>query len=120
MEKDTLYQEDRLKITYLYSPEPGKEGEVISVEDHELWIKNYNEDEWNRYILQRGVLRELAHTSKKHPLDLANKLTTINGNIWVGMGRGRITLIDMEKAFIGAYQKEEEGFEKYLSEQQRN
>ena len=116
MEKDTLYEGDKLKITYLHSPEPGREKEVISGEDHELWIKDRS-GEWGRYILQRGILRELATTAKEHPLDLSSKLTTINENILYYGAREGINLEDMKKAFIEAFQKEKEDFEKYFAEQ---
>ena len=119
MKKDTLYEEGQLKITYLHSPEPGRENEVISREDHELWIRDKSGG-WSRYILQRGILRELAFTAKGHPLDLSSKLTTINNDIWNGVAGGRIILRDIERAFIGAYQKEEKEFDMYLAEQNKD
>lgn len=118
MESDILYEKSRIKITYLHSPEIGKENEVISGEDHELWIKDKT-DEWNRYIIQRGILRELSGTSEKNLSGLVNMMNRINPNIFWDMKRGGITLGDVSEAFIGAYQKEEEDFKKYLAEQEK-
>ena len=118
MENDTLYEADRLKITYLHSPEPGKESKVISAEDHELWMQI--DGIWKKYILERGILEELAHTAKKgifSRVSLMNKLHTINEDIIHRMFNEGIAPEDMGNAFIGAYQKEEDDFIKYLAEQ---
>ena len=55
-----LYVSDRIKVTYLHSPEPGKRDEVVSTEDHELWVRSGEGDEWHSYIIQRGILGDLA------------------------------------------------------------
>jgi hypothetical protein len=107
MEKDVLYEKGRLKITYLHSPKPAEESKVISIEDHELWIKGIDE-KWNRYIIQRGILRELARTAKKRPICLMAKLDLINPNILNDMARERITYNDIGELFINACQKEED------------
>ena len=114
MEGDTLYEKGRLKITYLHSPEPGREKEVISGEDHELWIKDKN-NEWNRYIIQRGILRELAGAAENDSSRLVGILNRTIPDIFSGMRRWKIRLGEIGTAFIEAYQKEQEEFEKYLA-----
>ena len=90
---DPLYKKDKIKITYLHSPEPGKEDEIISVEDHELWLQDEDEGgrkylEWNRYIIPRGVLKELARTvSDNDTFGLISKLDTINPEIYTDFAR---------------------------------
>src|SRR3989344_8860016 len=116
MEKDTIYDEGKLRISYLHSPERGKEKEVISGEDHELWIKD-RRNEWSRYVLPRGILKELAFISKENTSGLYSKLSIINDEILECMRTEKITLEDMKKALMSAYQKEEDNFEKYLDEQ---
>lgn len=118
MESDVLYEKGRIKITYLHSPEIGKENEVISGEEHELWIKDET-SEWNRYIIQRGILRELSGTAEKNPSGLVNIMDRINPDIFGGVKREGIALGDVSKAFIGAYQKEKEDFKKYLAKQEK-
>ncbi len=121
MGEDTLYERDRIKITYLHSPEPGKESEVISGEDHELWIKDES-GEWNRYIIQRGILKDLANTVKnddRHFSKLVNLLNTFNRFIYPALLEGEATLEELGRAFIGAYQKEEEDYERYLAERKK-
>lgn len=119
MAEDTLYEQDDLKITYLHSPESGKEKDVVSGEDHELWLKN-RDNEWCRYIIQRGILKELAETSKiihhtsEDSSNLIRLLNKISPSIWFSLKVKGITLEEISKAFIAAHQKEEEDFEKYL------
>ncbi len=75
---DSLYEKDRVKITYLHSLEPGKENEIISGEDHELWLGK-EDGEWDKYIIPRGVLKELARTVRdKDGHGLISKLDAIN------------------------------------------
>ena len=113
--KGVLYEEDGLKVTYLYSPELGKEDEIVSVEDHELWIKEG--EEWRRYIIQRGVLRELSDTFKRNPLGLMDKLDTLNREIFHGACRAGIGVSEIGHALESAYQTEQDVFEAYLAEQ---
>ncbi len=119
MERGVLYEKGRIKITYLHSPETGKENEVINREDHELWIKE-EANEWNRYIIQRGILRELSRTAEKSSSGLVSLLNRINPDIFLGIKRGGIVFGDVGEAFIGAYKKEEGDFEKYLAEQRKD
>lgn len=119
MGNDILYEKGRVKITYLHSPELGKENEVISGEDHELWLKDET-GEWNRYIIQRGILRDLSKRVEEDLSGLVDMLNRINPFILTDMEREGITLKDVNKAVLGAYQKEEEDFKKYLTEQKRD
>ena len=113
MEKDTLYERGKIKITYLHSPEPGREKEVISGEDHELWIRK-GENEWRRYILQREILRELADAAKRSSSDLVDKLMTVNLVMLHRLRSQEITLDEIGNVFIEAYRKEEEEFERVV------
>ncbi|HUW43976.1 MAG TPA: hypothetical protein VMV95_03395 [Bacillota bacterium] len=116
---DPLYETDRIKITYLHSLEPGKENEISSGKDHELWLKE-KDGEWNRYMLPRGVLRELARTvSDNDVFGLISKLDNFNTSIYTDFARKKIFLGDVAQAFLKAYQKEEEEVEKYFSEQKK-
>ena len=116
MKNGDLYDNGKLKITYLHSPEPGKEDKIISHEDHELWIKDNGE--WNRYIIPMGILKELVLTSQgKSPLDLSRKLMGINEGIFHDINKGIANLDDIMEAFASAYRKQENDFEKYLAEQ---
>jgi len=118
MDNDVLYADGRVKVTYLHSPEPGREEKVTSTEDHELWIKGRS-DEWMRYIIPRGVLRELSEGSGRGESlqDLASKLNSINHFILEELGREGIDLTSVQRAIVGARQTEEENFRKYLEEQ---
>ncbi|MBS3100225.1 hypothetical protein J4463_03350 [Candidatus Pacearchaeota archaeon] len=121
MGKDVLYETDRIRVTYLHSPEPGKENVVISGEDHELWIKDRN-GEWNRYIIQRGILEDLSRVNSdglKGLLDLANMLNRINSSILEDSLREGIALRDIGQVVVSARKKEEEDFKRYLAEQKR-
>ena len=128
MENDTLYEQGRIKVTYLHNPEPGRQNEVVSVEDHELWLQDEN-NEWNNYIIQRGVLRELAQTAKRDAdglelvsmllisMLLISMLDRVNPHILWFAQQQDIRLKDVANAFIGAYKKEQEDFEKYFAGQ---
>lgn len=52
--RDALYEKGKIKITHLYSADPEKENEIISVQEHELWLKEID-GEWNRYFLPQGL-----------------------------------------------------------------
>lgn len=114
MTEDILYEKGLIKITYLHSPESGKENSIISTMDHELWIKERGEEE--RFIIQRGILRELAYISKEDPTNLTRILTRINPDIPESIRMKGINLKELEDAFKGAYQKESEEFEKFVAE----
>lgn len=116
---DSLYEIDRIKITYLHSPEPGREKEIVSGEDHELWLKD-KDGEWYRYIIPKGVLKELARTMGDNDLlGLINKINNLNFSISDNFSTSKISFTEVGKAFLKAYQKEEEEVEKYLSEQRK-
>ena len=114
MEDDVLYEKGRIKVTYLHSPEPGAESEVISREDHELWI-NRQKGEVGRFILQRGILKELADTARKSYSELARKLEILSPFMRYELHDNGITLRDAGQAFIEACQTEEERFDQYLA-----
>jgi hypothetical protein len=117
MLNDILYEKERVKVTYLHSPELGKEDEVISGEDHELWIKDLK-GEWKRYIIQRGILKDLSRVANDKS-KLVDMLNRINPYVLNDMERDRISLQEVGQAVLGAYQKEEQDFEGYLAEQKK-
>jgi len=115
MNNDTLYEKDQIKITSLHSPEPGREEEIISTEDHELWIRDKN-NEWSRYVIQRGILRELAETSERNPSGLANLLDKVNPSMLCAMQMEKISLEDISAAIMEAYKNETDKFKRYRAE----
>ncbi len=70
MKKGTLYEDTKLKITYLLD----NKGKIASIEDHELHFLTSG----NRHLIGRGILRQLAHASRS---DLENSLKNINPKI---------------------------------------
>jgi len=117
MNENTLYEKDKLRITY--SLRPGKEEEIISRDKHELWIKKMG-GEWNRYALQRGSLREFALAAEKKGLSLLNKLYSVNKVILYDLLKEEISSEKVEESFIKAYKKGNLEFEKYFSKKQKN
>lgn len=114
MTNDELYEKGRVKVTYLHSPEPGKENEIISGEDHELWLKDRG-GEWRRYVIQRGILQDLSRVANDKSR-LADMLNRINYYVLHDMEKEGIALEDIGQVVLGAYQKEEQNFQKYLAE----
>jgi hypothetical protein len=114
MEEDTLYEEDKLKITYLHNPNPGKENEIESREDHELWLKEGGE--WQRYIIQRGILRELERAARQNASELLSMLNNVNTHIYPGMSKAGVNLKDVAEAIVGACEQEDNAFEAFCAE----
>ncbi|MEN9625925.1 MAG: hypothetical protein RL557_253 [archaeon] len=108
---DLLYKDVQLMITYLHSPESGRETEVVSVEDHELWMKS--DKAWTgRYILQRGVLRELADDAQEGRYSVIElKLNSVDHALLREMHECNISVLALAKALKGAYQNQEDAFE---------
>ena len=102
MEKGILYKKDKLKVTYLYDTENGNE--IASWEDHELWINN--NDNWERYVLSRGILKELAGLIKKKSPTLICKLMNLNKSICSSLDQSGITFSEFETALTEAYREE--------------
>lgn len=55
-----LYEDSKLKITFLSDAE----GNVVSSLDHELWIKQ-NQEDWDRYIIPRSTLKILVGKNRE-------------------------------------------------------
>jgi len=106
---EVLYESRNVRVTYLHSPEPGKEDEVISGEEHELWIGD------NRYVLQRGILRELYGSVERNDVvELVRLLNVINLGGLERMQTG-VNLPDVGSAVRGAYEREEELRDEWIS-----
>ncbi|MEK6917327.1 MAG: hypothetical protein AABW51_00075 [Nanoarchaeota archaeon] len=106
MKTNTLYEDSQIRVTYLLSPETGKEEDIISAEDHELWVKE-RRGEWNRYMIGRGILKELARTSRE---DRGRKLETIHPGIRIELellGTG-LNIDSLGVAISQAYIEDEE------------
>jgi len=117
MSDDVLYEDGRVKVTYLHSPEPGREDEVVSGEDHELWLKNRN-GEWGRYIIQRRILRELSERARRVEdlFDFTSRLDLVNPFILRHLEREGINLGNVRQALLGAYRKEDKNFRKFVAD----
>jgi len=111
MKDDTLYDNDNLKITYLHDPEA--ETKIISYEDHELWVNN--KDNWEKYILQRGILKELANVVLENPSLLVTKLMNINMDVCRSLIYAGIDFSSVGQALVGAYKNEEKQFQEFLA-----
>lgn len=109
MEKNTLYEKDSIRITCIEDSET----------DHELWIKS-KEKGWNKYHLEEGRLKKLAHYAEVSGLTLMCKLDKINLEITNHSINEVVSLGDFENAFIGAYDQGIINFERYLIHQQRS
>jgi hypothetical protein len=117
MADDILYEHDRVKVTYLHSPEPGKQDEIISHEDHELWLKG-KDGEWSSYAIPRGVLKELLSVANETSR-LVDMLDRVNPLLTFNMGNEGIPLEDVVQAISAAHQKEDHDFEAYRIEQKK-
>ena len=71
-----------------------------------MWLKDET-NEWSRYTIQRGILRELYEKVKENPLSLANiLLNRFNPDICLIMRRTGITLEELSETIVGAYEKD--------------
>ena len=102
-----LYQDAKMRIDLLRD----SNGKVISKKDYELWLNKDGEINWDRYILARGLLEELALS---HLEKLEEKLIRINSNIINSMGEGEISLFDLEHGLKNAYFEEQRRYADYL------
>jgi hypothetical protein len=94
-----LYEDRQLKVTY----QMDFDGNVVSVEDHELLIK-ISEGDYDRHLIQRGGLKELAFTSRD---DLEGKLRLINKNIPLALLQFSINPEAVGMALAQAYIEDE-------------
>ncbi|MDP2628467.1 MAG: hypothetical protein Q8P15_01060 [Nanoarchaeota archaeon] len=102
-EEKPLYEDSDLKIDYFKSPDGNK-----SCEDHEIQFVCSNE----RYILlQRGVLKELAHAKRSRLIQI---LDNISGHMsFKDLRRHNLTADAIGVAAHCAYIEEEKRFEEY-------
>lgn len=94
MPEESLYQDEQLKIDY-YKPSP---------EDHLIWIKD-NTGKETAYILQRGILEELARTPRG---GIERKINTVNDMILFHLKKEGISVDGLHVAICQAYAAEEE------------
>ena len=114
MEDDTLYA-GRIKIKYFHPPRSEGEEDYIDPETHELLLQN-REGEWNRYILQHGILDELARVPKDQLRLLERKLNTISsGQIPFFLIEEGISVEDIGLAIRTAYATEEKAREEGIT-----
>jgi len=111
MEEKPLYEDGQLKITFLHSPEPGENDKIISTEDHELWIKEKDEDQ--RYALPRGCLNEFAQTKRDR---LESKLRNMNPEIKSALEKNGLTIDSAHIAICQAYIENEERISRGIKE----
>jgi hypothetical protein len=97
-----LYEDSKLKVTLLQDAE----GNIISGEDHEFWIKPDT-----RYMLPRGTLEFLALS---HIEELEKTLLRVNGDIFNSMRNEGISLGDVELALKRALVEEKDRYASYL------
>ncbi len=107
-EESPLYEDGKLKITFLHSPEPEEEDKIVSTEDHEIWIKDKTQ---TRYALPRGCLNEFAQTERGR---LESKLNNMNPEIKFTLEKNGLTIDSVHIAICQAYIKNEERYQKYL------
>lgn len=106
--ENPLYEDSQLKITLLSDAD----GNVISGEDHELWVKGKGKLE--RYAIQRGILKELARTSRD---DFGTILERTNSGIGFFLNTVGLTYDSVGVAISQAYIEEQERFEAWLRQQ---
>lgn len=94
MTEEPLYQDGELKITYFNGPE-----------DHELFIKE------NRYIIQRGILRDLAETPRG---GLISIIENWSPQILLGLESAGISVDGLHVAICQAYAEEERRVAKFV------
>lgn len=88
-----LYEDEQIKIDYLPS----------SIEDHLLYIKEKSGEE-SRYLMERGILSELARTSRG---GIERKIATINQSILFTLREEKIGIDGLHVALCQAYAEEE-------------
>lgn len=98
MAEQPLYKDDKLKIDYHPS----------SHEDHLLWIKDRKEG--LQYILQRGILHELATTPRG---GIESKLSNFNPEILFHIKEEKIGIDGLHVAICQAYAEEEDRVRRY-------
>lgn len=57
MKDGFLHEEKNYQVSYLMD----SEGKVVSGEEHELWLREKETNEWTRILLSKGSLDYLAH-----------------------------------------------------------
>ena len=96
---EPLYQDEKIRVDY----------HPHSVEDHLLCIRNGNED--LSFILQRGVLDELANSRE----DLTRKLSQYDDMILYNLTRAGINLDDFYGALCKANAEEEDRMKEFMN-----
>ncbi|HLC78616.1 MAG TPA: hypothetical protein VJH92_05830 [Candidatus Nanoarchaeia archaeon] len=104
--EEPLYQDEDMKITLLSDVD----GNIKSGEDHELWLIKSG----NRYIIQRGILKQLARTSRD---DLGTLLERINPGIGISLRDAGLTYDSVGVAISQVYIEEQERFEIWQRQQ---
>ena len=94
MSKEPLYQDEKLKIEYLPN----------SHEDHLVYIRESSGEEY-RYVIQRGILEELARTARG---GIENKLQWSNQDLLFVLKKENISVDALHIAICQAYAEEKE------------
>ena len=95
-----LYEDSQLKVTLLQD----FEGNVVSGEDHELHITSSE----SRYIIQRGILAQIAGTSRDRLPDLLDRLHPL---MLYDLEKNNLTPDSIGVACCQAYMEEQRRFE---------
>ena len=93
MTEKPLYQDEKLKVDYLKN----------SPEDHLLYIKQKDGEEIS-FVIQRGILRELARTPRG---GIERKIATFHDSILFVIKEEEITIDGLHVALCQAYAEEE-------------
>lgn len=99
-----LYEDVDLKITYLLD----EKGNMKEAGEHELHITNSE----NRYVLQRGILKELAFSDRP---GLVGILRNLNPHLMVNLMIHGLTPDAVGVAAHQAIVESEKRFEEYMS-----
>lgn len=104
-DKKPLYQDEKLKI----------DDHPTSSDDHMLYIKA--KGKWAQYVLQRGVLEQLARTPRGQIPGLGR---LIHDLIWQSLEDANISVDGLHVAICQAYAEEERQAREYRKELERD
>ena len=91
--EEPLYQDEKLKIDY----------HPTSIDDHLVYLKRKDGEEYG-YIIQRGILRELALTKRG---GIERKLFNSNETLLDAIKQEGISIDSMHVALCQAYHEQE-------------
>jgi len=94
MSEKPLYQDEKIKVDYLPN----------STSDHLLFVKE-KDGEWAEYIIQRGILQELARMPRG---GIEEKIAVFNELILLSIKKEEIGIDGLHVALCQAYMEEED------------